>query len=82
MCLGIPGKVTEIRNDRNLLMGTVDFGGVRREVCLAYVADEVETGDYVIVHVGFAISLVDEEEAQRTFRLLQELGEGTEGSAL
>ena len=82
MCLGIPGKVTEIRNDQNLLMGTVDFGGVRREVCLAYVADEVETGDYVIVHVGFAISLVDEEEAQRTFRLLQEVGEGTEGSAL
>lgn len=82
MCLGIPGKVTEIRNDQNLLMGTVDFGGVRREVCLAYVADEVETGDYVIVHVGFAISLVDEEEAQRTFRLLQELGEGTEGSTL
>ena len=75
MCLGIPGKVTEIYGSEGLQMGTVDFGGVRREVCLAYVADEVETGDYVIVHVGFAISKVDEEEARRTFKLLEELSE-------
>ena len=67
MCLGIPGKVTEMRDDLGLAVGTVDFGGVRREVCLAYVADEVSVGDYVIVHVGFAISRVDEDEARRTF---------------
>ena len=76
MCLGIPGMVTEIKDDRDLLMGTVDFGGVRKEVCLAYVADEIQVGDYVIVHVGFAISRVDAEEADRTFRLLQELEGG------
>lgn len=75
MCLGIPGKVTEIYGAEGLQMGMVDFGGVRREVCLAYVSDEVETGDYVIVHVGFAISVVDEEEARRTFKLLEELSE-------
>jgi hydrogenase expression/formation protein HypC len=75
MCLGIPGKVTEIYGSEGLQMGMVDFGGVRREVCLAYVADEVETGDYVIVHVGFAISRVDEEEARRTFKLLEEISE-------
>jgi hydrogenase expression/formation protein HypC len=74
MCLGIPGRVVDIREDGDLLMGTVDFGGVRREVCLAYVADEVEVGSYAIVHVGFAISLVDEAEAERTFQLLQEMG--------
>jgi len=51
----------------------VDFGGVRREVCLAYVADEIKPGDYAIVHVGFAISKVDEAEAQRTFEVLREM---------
>jgi hydrogenase expression/formation protein HypC len=56
-------------------MGMVDFGGVRREVCMAYVAEEVEPGDYVIVHVGFAISMVDKEEARRTFKFLEELCE-------
>ena len=75
MCLGIPGKVTEIYGSEGLQMGMVDFGGVRREVCMAYVADEVDAGDYVIVHVGFAISKVDEEEALRTFQLLEELSE-------
>jgi hydrogenase expression/formation protein HypC len=54
-------------------MGTVDFGGVKREVCLAYVTEEVAVGDYVIVHAGFAISRVAPEEAERTFRLLEEL---------
>ena len=56
-------------------MGTVDFGGVRREVCLAYVADQVTTGDYVIVHVGFAISKVDEVEAKRTYEALREMSQ-------
>ena len=51
----------------------MDFGGVRREVCLAYVADEIKPGDYAIVHVGFAISKVDEAEAQRTFEVLREM---------
>lgn len=75
MCLGIPGKITDMRTDLGLPVGTVDFGGVRREVCLAYVADEVEVGDYVVVHVGFAISKVDEEEAHRTFQILREMSE-------
>ena len=75
MCLGIPGRITEVYPSEGLPMGMVDFGGVRREVCLAYVADEVEAGDYVVVHVGFAISRVDEEEAKRTFQLLEELSE-------
>ena len=78
MCLGIPGRLTEIYPSEGLAMGMVDFGGVRREVCLAYVADQVREGDYVVVHVGFAISKVDEEEARRTFQLLQELGQTDE----
>jgi hydrogenase expression/formation protein HypC len=75
MCLGIPARITEMRDDLGLAVGTVDFGGVRREVCLAYVADEVEVGDYVVVHVGFAISKVDEAEAHRTFAILREMSE-------
>jgi hydrogenase expression/formation protein HypC len=73
MCLGIPGQVVEMYGAEGLPMGIVDFGGVRREVCLAYVADEVEVGSYAIVHVGFAISLVDEDEALRTYEALKEL---------
>ncbi len=75
MCLGIPGKVIEITEDAAMSMGVVDFGGVKRETCLVYVEDEVSLGDYVIVHAGFAISKLDEEEAQRTLELLQELGQ-------
>jgi hydrogenase expression/formation protein HypC len=75
MCLGIPGRVVDLRDDHGLLMGTVDFGGVRREVCLAYVADQVRRGDYALVHVGFAITLVDEAEAHRTFEALRELSQ-------
>jgi hydrogenase expression/formation protein HypC len=74
MCLGIPGRVIEIHDDAGLRMGRVDFGGVRKEACLAY-APEVELGDYVIVHVGFAISKVDEEEALRTLELLRSMGD-------
>lgn len=73
MCLGIPGRILSLRDDAGLTMGAVDFGGVRRDVCLQYVADEVAVGDYVIVHVGFAISRVDEDEAQRTLALLREM---------
>jgi len=75
MCLGIPGRIVEMRRDAGLPMGVVDFGGVRREVCLAYVADEVAVGDYVIIHVGFALSKVDEEEAHRTLEILRQMGE-------
>ena len=75
MCLGIPGKVIKITEDTAMPMGIVDFGGVRRETCLVYVEDEVSLGDYVIVHAGFAISKLDEEEATRTLELLRELGE-------
>jgi hydrogenase expression/formation protein HypC len=75
MCLGIPGRILDTRDDRGLLMGTVDFGGVKREVCLAYVADDASPGDYVIVHAGFAITRVDEEEARRTFEALREMSQ-------
>lgn len=73
MCLGIPGRIVELRDDTGFPMGTVDFGGVRREVCLAYVQTDVSLGDYVVVHVGFAISKVDEIEAKRTFEVLREM---------
>ncbi len=75
MCLGIPGRIVQIRDDSGLMMGIVDFGGVRREVCLAYVAGEVKVEDYVVVHVGFAISKVDEDEARRTFEVLREMSQ-------
>ena len=75
MCLGIPGRIVDMSDAGGLLMGTVDFGGVRREVCLAYLDGEVEVGDYAIVHVGFAISRVQEEEARRTYEALREMSE-------
>lgn len=75
MCLGIPGRIVEISEDAGLRMGVVDFGGVRREVCLAYLDDDIAIGEYAIVHVGFAISKVDEEEAKRTFEMLKEMSE-------
>ena len=75
MCLGVPGRVTAIvENALGMTMGTVDFGGIRKEVCLAYVP-EVKVGDFVVVHVGFAISRVDEAEAAKVFELLKEMGE-------
>jgi len=75
MCLGIPGRIVERYDVQGLPMGVVDFGGVRREVCLAYIADEARVGDYAIVHVGFAISKVDEAEAHRTFEALREMSQ-------
>jgi hydrogenase expression/formation protein HypC len=72
MCLGVPGKVTEIFERDGILMGTVDFGGITREACLEYEPD-VGVGDYVVIHVGFAISSVDEEEAARSYALLAEM---------
>ncbi len=72
MCLGIPGKITEIYEKDSLKMAKMDFGGIAREVCLAYVP-EAEVGQYALIHVGFAISLMDEEEAQETLKLIQEM---------
>ena len=78
MCLAIPGKVTSISGDDPMLRsGKVDFGGILKEVSLAYVP-EVKVGDYVIVHVGFALSRVDEEEAKQVFEYLREMQELTE----
>jgi hydrogenase expression/formation protein HypC len=72
MCLGIPGRITAIFEEEGVRMGQVEFGGVGRIVCLAYLP-EGRTEDYVIVHAGFAISRVDEAEARQTLALLQEL---------
>jgi hydrogenase expression/formation protein HypC len=75
MCLGVPGKIVEILNDpTGMTMGRVSFGGIVKEVCLAYTPD-VDTGDYVVVHVGFAISTIDEDEAHKVFEYLREMGE-------
>ena len=73
MCLGIPGKIIEIYEQNGLKMGRVDFGGVVRETCLAYVPD-AQIGDYTIVHVGFALNLIDEDEAQKTLELFSQIG--------
>ena len=75
MCLAVPGRVVEIIDGGDLAfrLGKVDFGGIRKEINLAY-TPEAEVGKYVLVHVGFAISVIDEEEAQRVFKYLEELG--------
>ena len=73
MCLGIPGRITAI-SGADFPTGTVDFGGVHREVCLAYVADEVSVGDYVIVHVGYALTKLDPDEAARTLEVFAQAG--------
>jgi hydrogenase expression/formation protein HypC len=74
MCLGIPGRVVEIGGDGILRTGRVDFAGTVKDVCLAYVP-EVRVGQYVIVHVGFAISMVDEAEALRSLEILAQMGD-------
>ena len=74
MCLAIPGKVVEVFDRKGLRMAKVDFGGVRRECCLDCVP-EARLGDYVLVHVGFAMSRIDEHEAALTLQVLVELGE-------
>src|SRR5262245_4956560 len=73
MCLAIPGKIVEIEtNSDGVRMGRANFGGIIKQVCLEYTPD-VTAGDYVLVHVGFALSKVDEQEAARTYRLLEEM---------
>lgn len=73
MCLGIPGKILETYDVGDLKMGKVDYGGVVKEACLAYVP-EAEVDQYVIVHAGFALNVLDEEEAQETLALFREMG--------
>ena len=73
MCLGIPGRLIETHQQNDLPMGKVEFGGILKDVCLAY-TPEAQVGDYVLVHVGFAISRIDESEAQEIFGYLEEIG--------
>jgi hydrogenase expression/formation protein HypC len=78
MCLAIPGKLIEIAYDsQGVRMGKANFGGIVKQVCLEY-TPEVNPGDYVLVHVGFALGKVDEEEAARTYKLLAELDQLSE----
>jgi hydrogenase expression/formation protein HypC len=74
MCLAIPGQLQSKTTVGGLSVGRVQFGGISREVCLDFVP-EVNVGDYVLVHVGFAIARVDAEEAARAYELLQQMGE-------
>lgn len=74
MCLAIPGKLLEIYDRTGLRTGLADFGGIKRDVCLECLS-EAQVGDYVLVHVGFALSIIDQEEARRTLELLRQTGE-------
>jgi hydrogenase expression/formation protein HypC len=74
VCLGIPGKITEIYQANNLKMGKIDFGGVLREACLEYVP-EAKVGDYALIHVGFALNLISEQEALETLDLLRQIND-------
>jgi len=73
MCLAVPGKVIEIREERGTRMATIDFDGITKDICLAYLPD-MQIGDYAIVHVGFAISKIDETSALETLQLFRDLG--------
>lgn len=74
MCLGIPGKVVETYREHDVLMGKVEFGGIVKRVCLEHVP-EVNVDEYVLVHVGFALSRIDEVEAQRVFEFLDQMNQ-------
>jgi hydrogenase expression/formation protein HypC len=74
MCLGIPGKVVKTFHEHDVLMGKVDFSGIMKQVCLEHVP-EVQPGQYVLVHVGFALSKIDEDEAQQVFRFLDRMNQ-------
>ena len=81
MCLGIPAKVIELYETNGMKMAKVDFGGALKEVCMEYLP-EVKVGDYTIVHVGFGLSILDEQEALETMDLLRQIeAQGEEGSA-
>jgi len=80
MCLAIPGKIVSINSSNpDMLMANVDFGGVTKDICIHWLGDEVEIGDYVIAHTGMAISKLSEEEAQASLDAFRELGEMLEG---
>lgn len=72
MCLGVPGKVIELYEANGMKMAKVDFGGIVKEVCMEYLP-EVKVGDYTIVHVGFGLSILDEQEARETMELLRQI---------
>jgi hydrogenase expression/formation protein HypC len=74
MCLAVPGRITELHDEGGIPMARVDFSGITREACMAYLP-EARPGEYVVVHVGFAIGKLDEEEAARTLADLKKLGE-------
>jgi hydrogenase expression/formation protein HypC len=75
MCLAVPGRVLDVAGDEPILrVGRIDFGGIVKQINLAFVP-EAQVGDYVLVHVGFAITVIDEAEAERVFRHLEEIGE-------
>lgn len=73
MCLAVPGRVTRVFDERATTMADVDFGGISKKVCLAYLPD-IEVGEYVIVHVGFAIQRLDEKSANETLAMFEKLG--------
>lgn len=73
MCLGVPGKIIEVYEENDVHMGKIDFGGIIKEVCLDFLP-EIQVGDYAIVHVGFAITRLDEESAMETLALFEEMG--------
>ena len=73
MCLAVPGRIVDVRDERGTRMATIDFDGIRKDICLAYLPD-VQVGEYAIVHVGFAISRVDEASAIETLAMIRDLG--------
>ncbi len=73
MCLAIPGKILSTHREHEMLMAKVQFGGITKRICLEYVP-EAQIGDYVLVHVGFALARIDEEEAKRIFEMLEAIG--------
>ncbi len=73
MCLAIPGKILETHREHEMLMAKVQFGGITKRICLEYVP-EAKIGDYVLVHVGFALAMIDEEEAHRVYEMLKTIG--------
>jgi len=79
MCLGVPGRIVRIVDENGIRMGEVDFGGITRRACLAYVP-EAGVGDYVVIHAGFGISKVDARAARRTLELIEELEPNKERS--
>ena len=78
MCLSIPARIIKIDHEGSMLMAHVDFGGVSKEICLDYVP-EAQVGQYVLIHVGFAISLLDEEEAMARLELIREVAQFQDG---